>query len=262
MVDSTYLIYVVRAILCVVVLQIFLFYLFAHAFPYGTQKISFEEISYHLIFTVLTLIITASPLVFKDVSVQQGFPNIRVSGGLIIFIAYMLFYIANAFRVLIRKYQAAVGLKRTHLLLILVAAIVNWAVIPVTNFALTLVLNTMVFVQVSPIYSLLFSIIIGYALLRHSLFDAKIILRSSTIYIRHCLRDNKQRSAEYYHLQYLVDASDSNYIALDFSGVKNLDYDAVTLLKILRDYIEQQGKRPYLFGYSSEVFKQLSPLRK
>lgn len=261
-VGSEFLIYVVRMILCVVVVQIFLFYLFAHAFPYGAHKVAFEDVSHHLLFTFLTLAVTVSPLVFREVMMIQGVPNIQVSSGLVVFIAYITFYIANAFRVLVKKFKKAVGLKRTQLLLILAAAVLNWAVIPVTNFVLTLTLKTTVFVQIAPLYSLLFSGIIAYALLRYSLFDAKVVLRNSTIYVRHCLRDHRQRSAEYYHLQYLVDASDSNFIALDFTGVKALDYDAVTLLNILREYIEQQGKKPYLFGYSPEVFRQLRPLRK
>lgn len=260
--DTTYLIYVVRAILCVAILQVFLFYLFVHAFPYGAQKITFEEISQHLLFTTVALIITASPLVFSGIKVIQGVPDTQVSGGIAIFIAYITFYIVNAFRVLLRKFHEAVGLKRTQLLLILAAAALNWAVIPFTNFALTLALNTMIFVQAAPLYGFLFSGIVAYALFRHRLFDSRIILRNSTIHIGHCLRDRTQRSAEYYHLEYLVDMSDSQFIALDFTGVKNLDYDAITLLKVLRKYIEQQGKMPYLFGYSPKVFQQLRPLRK
>lgn len=262
LVDTPYLIYAVRAILCVVILQVFLFYLFTHAFPYGVQKILSEEILYHLAFTVLVLSVAASPLMFNEIKVEQGVPSTQVSAGILVFIIYITFYIVNAFRVLLRKLRTSVGLKRTQLLLITAAAILNWTVIPVTNFVLTLVLKTMIFVHGAPLYGLLFSGIIAYALLRFKLFDSKIMLRNSTIYIHHCLRDRKQRSSEYYHLQYLVDMSDSKFIALDFTGVKELDHDSITLLKLLQEYIEQEGKRPYLFGYSPKVFRQLGPLRR
>lgn len=255
--DSIYLTSVVRFIMFFAVLQVFLFYLFANAFPQGTSSQPIKELASFGILTSVILGVTLTPLMFKSVLVFDGVANIQTGWGLYVFAAYTLFYISRAIRTLLRKFHRAKGLKRQQLFILLVAAFVHWVFVPLTNFVFTLMFNTTLFVMFAPMYTLIFSGIIGYALIKHRLFDAGTILRGSVIYVNNYIRHRKWRSVQYYELKTLIETADSNHIALDFSGVKNLDDEAINILHTLRAYEMIQGRNIYFVGYTQKVFNQL-----
>lgn len=259
---SVYLTLIVRLIMFFAVIQVYLFYLFANAFPYVYSLTSRISISNHGWLTLLTSAVTLSPYMFRSAAAVNGIANVQVGPGIAIFIVYIAFYIVNAFIIMTRKFQEAVGIKRVQLLILLAAAVLNWAIIPLTNFVFTLTFKTMLFATIAPVYSLIFASVIGYALIKHRLFDARTDLRNSTIYVNNYLKNPHHRAIEYYELQSLVYESDSSHVSLDFSGVKDLDRDAVTLLKNLRNYMKKQGKKIYFVSYTQKVFEQLRPADK
>jgi hypothetical protein len=238
------------------VLQVALFYLFAGAFPHASSK-SIAEISNYAWFTLLAAVTTLTPYMFRSVAIEKGVINIQTEAGIVVFTVFVAYSIVNAIRMLIRKFRMAIGLKRNQLLILLIVAAINFVVIPLTNFVLTLTLKTLVFTTITPIYSLLFSSIVAYALLRHRLFDATTVLWNSTIYVDYFLKNQKNRSVDYYKLQTLVYEADSDHIALNFSGVKKLDEESINLLNNLQEYMEKRGKKIYFMGYTQKVFEQL-----
>lgn len=241
------------------VLQLGLFYMFSAAFPYDIHMDYKKEI---LPFVAVSLIVGStalSPYLFKSLSYSNGTLQPQTGVGIFVFVFYALFCIYSAFNILLHKLRVSIGLKRIQLLLIIAASIINWIIIPITNFILTLTLKTTLFVKLSPFFSLLFASIIGYALAKRRLFDAKTSLRSSTIYVDQYLKNTRQRTYEYYELQTLVYESDSAHVSLNFSGVKSLDKEAVQLLKNLQNYMKKQGKHVYFVGFNKNVFKQLQP---
>lgn len=251
------LIYIVRLIMFFAVLQTALFYLFANKFPNGTWgKPDWKFLNYGIL-TCLTALVAISPYMFESVKVVNGVIQMQTGAAIVIFVAFLGFTVIRSFQILIDKFRDSVGMLRTQLLILLCAAILNWIIIPITNFALTLTLKNLVFVAASPIYGLLFSSAIAYAIARHYLFDVKTILRDSIIYINYYLRSGQDATLQYYQLQTLVYESSSNHVTLDFSGVKKLDQDAVILINTLRDYMEKQGKKIYLIHFNKKVFKQL-----
>jgi hypothetical protein len=257
--NSPHLIVIVRIIMFLAVLQLGIFYLFSNAFPHSTSEDFKKEVSNFAFITLLVAIIALTPLLFASLTINNGVIQPEVNAGVFIFIFYAFFCIYNSFKVLIRKVRGAIGLKRAQLVLIIIAGSINWILIPLTNFVLTLSLKTTLFVKLSPFFSLLFACIIGYALARRRLFDAKTNLRNSTIYVEQHIKNPRDRAYEYYELQTLVYEADSNHVALDFSGVKSIDKETVHLLKNLRKYMKKQGKQIYFVGYSQKVFKQLKP---
>lgn len=256
---TTYLTVIVRLIMFFVVIQIAVFHVFAKTFPDKTIYVTTGDFLRYLTFTAVTAITVLSPYMFSSVVVENGVTKTQIGAGILVFLVYVVWYITSAFRVLITKLRYAVGLKRIQLLILLAVSILNWIIVPTTNFVLTLTLKTFAFVVFAPVYSMLFAGIIAYALVKHRMFDDKTKLNSSTIYVNHYLKNQQRRSAEFYELQSLVYKSDSNHVALDFSGVKNLDKESVSLVIALRKYMKKQGKKLYFIGYSQKVFEQLRP---
>lgn len=256
-IESPLLVHIVRTIMFCVVVQVFLFYLFANAFPYDLLSLGSKGSIVYLLPVTLVAAITLSPYMFSSAEFNNGALDTKIGAGIAIFAVYSLFYIVSAFRILVSKFHIAVGLKRIQILLLLLAAVIMWIVIPVTNFVVTLIFKTTIFVKLAPTYSLVFASIISYALVKHRLFDSKTVLSSSTIYVKQYLKNNKNRAIEYYRLQTLVYESGSKHVSLDFSGVKNIDKSSITLLQTLKNYMKKQGRKIYFTKYTPKVFNQL-----
>lgn len=255
--DSAYITYIVRGIMVFSVFNNALFYVFAHTFPQKKLFRSFNELRPFITITVLVAAVSASPYLFSTVSINGGRPNITIEPGIVVFTLFMLTTIYAAFRVLLNKQRVASGLKRNQIRILIIAASIYWIVIPITNFVVTLTFNTLFFVAMSPAYTVLFSAIIAYALLKHRLFDSKTKLQASTLYVDYYLKNPQERATEYYQLQTTVYQSGANHVSLDFSGVNSLNKADVRLLKYLKNHMAEQGKKIYFTGYSKRVFKQL-----
>jgi hypothetical protein len=257
---SEALIYIVRAIMLAAVFQIALFYVFAGQFPYGEVKsLKTEPLQAYGLFTLITAAVALSPHMFRSISVENGVIQTRIGTGIPVFVLFTCISIVMAFKILIRKFFLAAGTQRRQIFLLLLAATLNWIVVPITNFVLTLAFKNLFFVTFSPVFGLLFASILGYALIRHRLFDMHTVLRDSIIYMDYYLRKRRYGAERYYELQSLVYHSSSNHIALDFSGVQDIDQETVKLLKTLRTYMGEQGRKVYFVGYTDKVFRSLRP---
>jgi len=181
--DSTELINIVRMILFCVVIQNFFFYLFAKTFPSSRWQYSKKGLAIYGVFTLITALATLSPFVFTAVEVNQGIPTTEAGPGILLFIAHASFSIIQAFRSLISKLRSASGLQKNQLLLLLIASVLTWIVVPITNFAITPLLKTTFFIEYAPLYTLLFASIIGFAIVSQKLFDIRAAVARSVAYL-------------------------------------------------------------------------------
>lgn len=258
LISSSGLIFIVRTILALGLLQIILFYLFTLSFPYGFTLSHKNIFSILLIIFLVISMLVFTPNVFSSLYVKNNVINADVNWGIGIFIFVAVSIISLAFRLLIIKFNNSIGMHRKQILIIMLAAILNWIIVPMTNLVFTLVFHTPFFAYISPIYSLVFALLIIFALTKHHLFDGKRVIRKSTIYVDYSLKNLNNRSIKYYELQSLVYNSNSDHIALDFTEVDNLDNKTVKMLKILRSYMASRGIKVYFINYSKKVFDQLN----
>lgn len=181
--DSPNLIYIVRFILFCVVIQNAFFYLFAHTFPSTRWLYSKRHLILYALFTACAAAITLSPYLFTDVVIKDGLPSTTAGPAILVFIAHACFSIILAFRTLFQKDHISVGVQKNQLRLLLLASLLNWIVVPVTNFAITPILKTTFFISISPLYTLAFTSIIAYAIVAQKLFDIKLIVARSVAYV-------------------------------------------------------------------------------
>lgn len=173
----------IRFILFFVVIQNTFFYIFAKNYPSNKQIISKRKLSYFLGFSGITALATVSPYVFLSVTVsdKQATPN---PGPLIaLFMLHAVYTIYKGIAALVRKQRHSSGIQKKQLQYILFAAVLNFALVPVTNFVLTLALRTTVFAKVSPFYTLAFAGIFAYAIITQKLFDIRAALARSVAYV-------------------------------------------------------------------------------
>lgn len=181
--DSPNVIYAVRMILfCVVFLNAF-FYMFARTFPNAAWKHSKNWLVLYGLFTLVAASATLTPYVFTSVDVQNGIPVTVAGPGIAVFITHAAISVTVAFKVLFRKARRATGSQKNQLQLLLLASVFIWIISPITNFAITPLLQTTFFIVISPLYILAFTAIIAYAIISQKLFDIRAAAARALAYI-------------------------------------------------------------------------------
>lgn len=181
--DSGNVLQLVRTVLFFVVIQNAFFYLFARTFPSPKWPHSKKKLRLYALFTVVAAAATLSPFVFTSVEIQNGLPATKAGPAIVIFIAHAVFSITLAFRALLRKNREASGIQKTQHQVLLFASFLTWVLVPITNFLLTPLLQTTIFITVAPVYTLLFASIIAYAIVAKKLFDIRLIVARSVAYL-------------------------------------------------------------------------------
>jgi signal transduction histidine kinase len=181
--NSPNVIDVVRLILFCVVWQNTFFYLFAKVFPDTNWHYSKKHLYGYLVFSAAVSVSTLSPIVFTGVKVSEGSPVAIAGPGMLLFVVHASFSIIQAFRFLGKKYQKSKGTLRRQLQILILASVLVWVVVPVTNFAITPLLKTTFFIELSPVYTFIFAGIIAYAIISSKLFDIRAALARSVGYI-------------------------------------------------------------------------------
>ena len=174
----------VRLTLFFVVAQNTFFCLFAISF--AGNKINKLRKSSLLAYVTLSMFVaglTVTPFIFSAVDVNGGAPVPEVQPQMLVFMAHAVFSIFIAFRVLFIAMSSSQGKRRGQLRLLIAASSLNWIVVPVTNFILTLMLQTTVFIVLSPLYTLVFSTVIAYTIISQKLFDIKAAVARSVAYL-------------------------------------------------------------------------------
>jgi hypothetical protein len=142
-------IYLIRAVLGLVVIQNTLFYFFSRTFPdISLKKLRHRNI-YIVYYSVFVLLLTQSPLVFADVVIKHGTANPNPAPGMIFFVFHALLTIGWGISSLIRRYRSSSGQEKTQALSILFASAILWLIVPITNFVITLGVQSTVFIRFS-----------------------------------------------------------------------------------------------------------------
>ncbi|MFA6041673.1 MAG: histidine kinase dimerization/phospho-acceptor domain-containing protein, partial [Methylophilus sp.] len=179
---SSSALYITRAVLFFVVLQNAAFYMFAKNYPLSTQAISAKKLMLYLGFSAVTAIATLSPFVFSSVTVADGQSNPNPGPLIAIFLIHAVYSISVSLAALFAKLHRSVGQSRKQLQFIVFASVLIWVVVPITNFAITLAFHTTFFARIGPIYTLMFSGIIAYAIISQRLFDIQAAVARSVAY--------------------------------------------------------------------------------
>lgn len=181
--NSDDIILVVRLILFFVVIQNVFFYMFARTFPDTRWRHSRKWLSAYLIFSGFVAALTLSPFVFTSVKIEDGLAVTQAGPGILAFIIHAALSISMAFRSLLKKARKASGLQKSHFKILIVASFLNWIVVPITNFALTPLLKTTIFIELGPLYTLVFASLVAYAIVAQKLFDIRRAVARSVAYL-------------------------------------------------------------------------------
>lgn len=107
-----------------------------------------------------------------------------IPGPLIsLFMVHAAISVVMGFIQLIRRFRKSEFEERSRVGYLLLGSMILWGVVPLTNFVLPLAFEINVFVKASSLYVLMFSAILGVAIIKHRLFDIRLIVARSLAYL-------------------------------------------------------------------------------
>ncbi|MEK9174987.1 MAG: histidine kinase N-terminal 7TM domain-containing protein, partial [Patescibacteria group bacterium] len=152
-----------------------LFFLLAHTVPYSHIQLRQRGKIYLLILTSLVMIIAISPYSFTGVEVINGSPNPVPGPGIALFGAFSIFLNVAAVYVLAKRLRGSTGVQKQQLRFVTVGTLLMFGLIIATIFLPVLFFKNNTFVPFFPIYTLIFIAMSAYAIIKHHLFNIKVI---------------------------------------------------------------------------------------
>ena len=162
-------------------LAVFLTFL---AFPNYSLKTHYKKrVIAAVLSSVLIIPLTLTPLVFKDIQITDGSAQPVPNFGIGLFLLQTVVLIGGSFLSIISKYRKAAGGEKNQLRLVLLAIIGTFSLIVMANFLLVVLFNFTGLVPFGPAFTLIFSMAMAYAIVRHRLFDIKRAIARSVAYV-------------------------------------------------------------------------------
>ncbi len=158
-------------------------YLTFNVFPHYTLPPSKWTRKIATITAAVVMLLTLTPLVFKDLKIQNGNAQPVPSFGLPFFALTVVGLLAGGVITLVKKYHVSRGDERTQIRFVLFGLAGAFTLIVVTNFLFVVILHNTKLIPLGPAYTLIFSGSLAYAIVKHKLFDIRAAAARALAYL-------------------------------------------------------------------------------
>ncbi|MDB5186450.1 MAG: putative Histidine kinase [Candidatus Saccharibacteria bacterium] len=132
-------------------------------------------------FTLLVALLDFTPLVFQGLNGTSNpvpIPNF----GAVLFVAHLIIFLASSCVLLVKRSSKSKGVQRLQYVYMLIGVLPMFLLAPITSVMMPVALKNTSLIFLSPIYGTFFVCLIGYAIIRHRLFDIRPIIARSLGY--------------------------------------------------------------------------------
>lgn len=153
-----------------------LIFLLASSFPNTYIRLNKKTWLFLILLSLLSLLFSFSPYMFVSLknNLNGGFE--LTPGPAIIFFAINFFvFLSWGFVRLFLKYKKSSGLLKRQYRAFILGVIISFSLMTLTNFVAVVVFRTIQLTFLGPPFTLIMILFIAYAIVRHGLFDIKII---------------------------------------------------------------------------------------
>ena len=207
--------------------------------------------------TVLVALLDFTPLVFSGLTLG-GQPT-PIPGPLApLFVVHFLSVLLSGMFILWSGIRESHGIKRLQMAYMLIGILPMFIFAPITSFILPVLLQNTRFIFLTPLYAFLFVSIIGYAIVKHKLFDVRAALARSLGYIVTVLFISLMYGEL---IVYLTQRSTDSY----FSGVGNalvvsaIAVSGVMFARVKKTFDKLTNRYFYRDAYDAqELFNELN----
>lgn len=173
----------VKMIISIATVVNLVYFLLAQTFPDKNIKTSKTILIASSVFTLIVITATQFNLVFQNIIVHSANTESVPGPGMPLFLLHTVLLLGGGFASLVSKYKKSIGLVKTQTKLFLLATITMFISILTTNLLFVLLFDTSKFIQLLPIYALMFVTIISYAIVKHRFLDIRLIIIRYITYI-------------------------------------------------------------------------------
>src|SRR3990172_4337743 len=165
----------VRAVMSIAPFTNLFFLLLASSYPNETLQMKKRTLWLVIITTIFLSIIAQTKLIF--VKAELGPQGVQPTPGRLIplFLIHTFAFLGGGFFVLLRKFKRFTGTERRQIKILLLGAVLMFSLILISNLLLVVLFNVSTFVGFLPIYTLVFTGFVSYAIVKHSLFDLRVL---------------------------------------------------------------------------------------
>lgn len=177
-------IYVVRATMFFVVLQNCFFPLFTYSLSGKSVVRNKKFWAYVVLSIIVASLMLSTPFMFSNLAMNnQGGYYPVAQPGMGLFVIHAAISITLGFRYLIRRLRKTMGARHIQLMYIFFGSVVLWGIVPITNFALSISLQSTFYAKYTPLFTLAFSSLIVYAIVKHRLFNVRLAIARTITYV-------------------------------------------------------------------------------
>lgn len=155
--------------------MIMLFFLFVHTFPNEKLQLKKQVLSIILLFNFLVMAIALSSYSFSDVKIVNNFPVPASGPGMIIFSVFILIFTFATIYILIKKLKSNTGIEKAQIIFITTGITLMYFFMITTILFPVVFFQKTTFVPLAPLYTMIFIGLTSYAIVKHHLFNIKVI---------------------------------------------------------------------------------------
>jgi signal transduction histidine kinase len=132
--------------------------------------------------TIAVAALNCTPLVFSSLGpAVNATPKPAAGAGL--FLLHLIIFLGLSLVVLVRQIKYARGAQRLQYFYLILGIAPIFLFAPITGFAMPIILHNTALVMLTPLYGTFFVCVIGYAIVRHKLFDIHFFVVRALAYL-------------------------------------------------------------------------------
>jgi signal transduction histidine kinase len=177
-------IYTVRATMFFVVMQNCFFALFTYSLLGRPISRKWKYWLYVVLSVLTASLMLLTPFMFSELAQNKSggyYPVAQPGMGL--FVIHAAISITYGFKYLLRRLRQTTGARHQQMVVIFLASVVLWGIVPITNFALSISLQSTFYAKYTPLFTLAFSSLIVYAIVKHRLFNVRLAIARTITYV-------------------------------------------------------------------------------
>jgi signal transduction histidine kinase len=132
---------------------------------------------------LLLAVFAMSPWLFTGIEYSNGNPEPTPGPVMLPFALYTLTVLGFSVTILIRRFLHAIGKARQYILYALIGMAAMFILIVFFNFVMVVVFHNSTFIAFMPAFVLIFSVSFVYGMVRHQLFDIRLIVTRFIAYL-------------------------------------------------------------------------------
>ncbi|HMH69762.1 MAG TPA: ATP-binding protein [Candidatus Saccharimonadales bacterium] len=192
--------------------------LLTNVFPVGTAF--FKNLKkYALIFGTFVALLALSPWLFLYVDYTSGSAQPVPGPAIAPFVIFVLGTLVLSIYILIRQFRELKGRWKEYIRYALIGVVLTFLLLVIFNFILVLVFKNTSFIVFTPAFGLIFTTSFAYGMVRHRLFDIRLIITRFLSYLFLLVFTGAIYGAAIATLSFVVIGIQPSFIQIIFSTI-------------------------------------------